>query len=189
MKASSLVIQLILDCTEQKARLFSLSVFMWQLSPCCRPWQPPPPPLRWFLLRRLPSYSHLPQTQGRPTWKTIETKLSRDNAYEIIIRSCFPHVFPASTMNADRKYCRTNTNIKQGPTNILKNWPALLWFNLKVKEELAQDLVVVERLAVWLVGSNEAFGVILIGWWLTVTPEIQLNRQALTLIIYLSPLL
>ena len=169
---------------------------MWQLSPCCRPWQPPPPPsppppLCWFLLRRLPSYSHLPQTQGRPTWKTIETKLSRNNAYAIIIKSCFPHVFPASTMNADRKYCRTKTNVKQGSTNILKNWPALLWFNFKVKEELAQDLVVVERLAVWRVGSNEAFGVILIGRWLpvTVTPEIQLNRQALTLIIYLSLLM
>ena len=58
-----------------------------------------------------------------------------------------------------------------------------------VKEELAQDLVVVERLAVRLVGPNEAFGVILIGRWLTVTVKIQLNRQALTLIIYLSPLL
>ena len=57
--------------------------------------------------------------------------------------------------------------------------PALFWFHLKVKKELPKDFPVVVILVVFQVRADDAYQVILVGRWLTVTAEIEFNPASI----------
>ena len=73
------------------------------------------------------------------------------------------------------------TKAKNSLLLALKGSPALFWFHLKVKKELPKDFHEVVIHAVFQVRADDAYQVILIGPWLTVTvtAEIELNPASL----------